>query len=73
MTRRRYFWIPAISPAEAGEELNRFLRAHRIVSVEQHFVAGRLQSAWAVCGRSSGTRDSTLSQLICARRQGGKS
>jgi len=45
---RSHFWIPAADPKAAEEEFNRFLRAHRVLSVEEVFVANGAGSAWAV-------------------------
>jgi superfamily II DNA helicase RecQ len=47
--RRKHFWIPAMQPDQAEEELNQFLQSHRIVSAEHHFVADGAKSAWALC------------------------
>ena len=45
---RTHFWIPAADPRAAEEELNLFVRAHRVLSVEEVFVADGAGSAWAV-------------------------
>lgn len=59
-----YFIIPAGSPGEATEDLNRFLRSHRILSVRQEFVADTANPRWCVAveyldgkGRSKSSRD----------------
>ncbi len=44
-----FFMIPAVEPAEAAEELNRFCAAHRVVDVERHFVAAGSNSFWSIC------------------------
>lgn len=44
-----FFAIPALNPATAQDELNRFCNAHRVVSVERQLVAAGAESFWAVC------------------------
>ncbi len=44
----KYFIIPAGSPEEATEDLNRFLRSHRILSVQHEFVADTTSPRWCV-------------------------
>jgi len=34
----KYFTIPAFDSGAANEELNKFLRSHRVLEVEQEFV-----------------------------------
>ena len=41
--------VPANSPEAAAEELNRFLRGHRALSVTKELVGGRDNPAWAFC------------------------
>lgn len=43
-----FFWIPAMDPQPAQEELNRFLGSHRVVAVERHFVTEGSGVAWAI-------------------------
>lgn len=45
----RFFRIPVTDPAAPAGELNRFLAAHRIVSVDRELVDDAGNSAWAVC------------------------
>jgi superfamily II DNA helicase RecQ len=44
-----FFAIPALAPRPAQDELNRFVAAHRIASVERRFVDAGAESYWAVC------------------------
>ncbi len=46
--RHRFFAIPALDPAEAEAELNRFLGSHRVLSADRHLVADGAASFWAV-------------------------
>ncbi len=43
----KFFFIPVIGMDEAENELNRFLRSHRILSVQSEFVADGKNSFWA--------------------------
>ena len=45
----KFFDIPVHQAEEAGEDLNRFLRAHRIINIERHFVSAGANSSWAIC------------------------
>lgn len=45
----KFFRIPAADPASFGEELNAFLRGHRILSVQRQLVPERDGAYWAVC------------------------
>jgi superfamily II DNA helicase RecQ len=45
----KFFTIPVHGNDAAQEDLNRFLNAHRIVSVERSFVQDGANSAWALC------------------------
>ncbi|MGA2032877.1 MAG: HRDC domain-containing protein [Thermoguttaceae bacterium] len=45
----RLFSIPATGDAEAEEELNRFLRSHRAVSVQKELVQGGQTAYWCFC------------------------
>ncbi len=42
----KFFVIPIKSYAEAEDELNRFLRGHRVLSVHKEFVSERDNSLW---------------------------
>ena len=44
-----FYLVPAAAPESAAEELNRFLRGHRAVSVTKELVGGRENPAWAFC------------------------
>lgn len=44
-----FFAIPAMDPDTAQEECNRFCAAHRVVTLEKHFVVDGAQSYWAIC------------------------
>jgi superfamily II DNA helicase RecQ len=43
------FMIPLHDAGAATEEVNVFLRANRILSVERHFVQDGANSVWAIC------------------------
>ena len=43
------FTIPIHDAGGALEEVNTFLRAHRILSVDRHFVQDGANSVWAIC------------------------
>ena len=45
----KLFSIPATGDAEAEEELNRFLRSHRAVSVQKELVQGGQTAYWCFC------------------------
>jgi superfamily II DNA helicase RecQ len=45
----RFFSIPLHDGEQAAEELNGFLAAHKVLSVERHFVQDGANSSWAVC------------------------
>lgn len=45
----RFFSIPARDPGAFGEELNRFLRGHRVLQVQRELVCEGGASWWAVC------------------------
>ncbi len=45
----KLFSIPATGDAEVEEELNRFLRSHRAVSVEKELVQGGHTTFWCFC------------------------
>ena len=41
------FAIPALNPGGAVEEMNRFLRSHRVLSVDRQLVGGDTKAYWA--------------------------
>ena len=43
------FEIPAFDTSGALEEMNRFLRGHKILNVEQQLVQNRNSSYWSFC------------------------
>ena len=43
------FTVPIHDAGGALEEVNAFLRAHRILSVDRHFVQDGANSVWAIC------------------------
>ena len=45
----KLFSIPAMGDAEAEEELNRFLRSHRAVSVQKELVVNGDTPCWCIC------------------------
>lgn len=45
----KMFSIPALDPGEGTEEMNRFLRAHRVLSVEKRLVGADAAAFWSVC------------------------
>lgn len=45
----KLFSIAATGDAEAEEELNRFLRSHRAISVQKHLVASGPAAYWSFC------------------------
>jgi len=45
----RFFTIRALNPAEGAEQLNAFLAANAVLSVERQFVADGANSFWSVC------------------------
>lgn len=44
-----FFAIPALDAGAAQEECNRFCAAHRVLTLEKHFVVDGAQSYWAIC------------------------
>ncbi len=46
---QHYFSVPALDSALAQAEFNRFCADHRVLRIEQHFVADGAQSFWALC------------------------
>lgn len=45
----KMFAVPALDSEDGVEEMNRFLRAHRVLSVEKHLVGTDAAAFWAVC------------------------
>lgn len=45
----RFFQIPVRDSGAAGEELNRFLRSHRVLSVDRRWVDAGTESFWSFC------------------------
>jgi superfamily II DNA helicase RecQ len=45
----RFFTVRIEGDGSEADELNGFLSSHRILSVERHFVADGVNSAWAIC------------------------
>jgi superfamily II DNA helicase RecQ len=45
----KFFVVPADGDDPMGEELNRFLRGRRVVSVERKLVGGEENPRWAFC------------------------
>lgn len=44
----KFFAIPALDPSGAEEELNRFLRGHRTVSLTRQLVTAEVRAVWCV-------------------------
>ena len=45
----QFFTIPVHDPQAVTDEINAFLAAHRVVTVERQFVADGANSLWSVC------------------------
>lgn len=45
----KIFSVPLTDNGELLEELNRFLRSHKVLSVEHHFIPDGMNSAWSFC------------------------
>ena len=45
----KFFVIPIKSNDDAAEEMNRFLRAHRVLAVEKRFMEGGENPCWSFC------------------------
>ena len=45
----RFFVIPIKSNDDAAEEMNRFLRGHRVLAVEKRFMEGGENPCWSFC------------------------
>lgn len=54
--RYHFFTIHALDPAEGGEQLNAFLAANTVLSVERQFVADGVNSFWSVCVSVAGDK-----------------
>lgn len=46
--RLKFFAIPALDPAEAEVELNKFLATHRILTIDRELTIERQRSFWAL-------------------------
>lgn len=46
--RCHFFAIPALAPDAAQQALNAFCAAHRVLTLDRHFVANGTGSDWAV-------------------------
>lgn len=46
MAQYKFFMIPVGSSEEAEEQMNKFLRSHRVLDTEQHFVSEK--GYWAI-------------------------
>jgi len=44
----QFFRIPAVTPGDAAEEFNRFLRSNRVLNVNREFVVQGENSYWAL-------------------------
>jgi superfamily II DNA helicase RecQ len=60
------FTIPVHDDGAAIEEVNAFLRSHRILAVDRHFVQDGANSVWAICICYLG--DSTRPQAVSTKR-----
>lgn len=45
----RIFFVPACAPEPASEELNRFLRGHRIIGVNREYSPASGSGGWTFC------------------------
>ncbi len=45
----RFFRVPVVSPEPFAEELNRFLRGHRVLTVQRELVREDAGAYWALC------------------------
>ena len=45
----KLFTIPISDPGTGNEELNRFLRAHKILEVENHLISSERGAFWCFC------------------------
>lgn len=44
----KFFAVPALEPGEIENDLNRFVRAHRVVSIERHLVLPADRPVWCL-------------------------
>ncbi len=44
-----FFAVPALDPGDAGQDLNRFLGAHRVLAVDRQLVSPAQGAYWAIC------------------------
>jgi superfamily II DNA helicase RecQ len=58
-----FFVVPITSTTEAAEELNRFLRQHRALSVERRWVEEGTSSFWSFCVDYIDTAGVTTNQI----------
>ncbi len=47
--RLKFLAVPIVDGEEAATELNRFLAAHRVLSVDRHFLQDGSNSTWCFC------------------------
>lgn len=47
--KMEFFAVPALDSRGAGEDLNRFLAAHRVLAVDRHLVSEAQGAYWAIC------------------------
>ncbi len=47
--QQQIFSIPAFDSQSTTDEMNRFIRSHKIVKIERHFVAAPEGSYWTFC------------------------
>ena len=43
----QFFSVPSAAPELAQDDIDRFCRSHRVISVEKYFVADAERSHWA--------------------------
>ena len=60
------FTIPVHDEGSAMDEVNLFLRSHRVLAVDRHFVQDGANSVWAICVSYLG--DATRPQMTGAKR-----
>jgi superfamily II DNA helicase RecQ len=63
----RFFTIPIQDSGEASGELNKFLSSHRVLSIERHFVADGVNSAWALCVNYVSSADRPVTERLGGR------
>lgn len=47
--RLKFFHVPALDPGEAESEVNQFLAAHRVASIDRHLIQRDGAAVWALC------------------------